>query len=179
MQTFAGPGEIDLSRYRHLTGALGETTELSGISRDRQNPCQYANDLKWPVRPPQASPHNTPRAPAPTPDAKHTKCAVAATSHTAIAALANRTRYYRHTSPARTFDKGRQTLGQLMIAIRSFHGVRNLFGAFVLPAAARGINGRTPEYRRQATPLLLLRRIAPRLVNHQRLEYLAAFSRFR
>ena len=114
VQTFAGPGEIDLSRHRHLTGALGGTTELPGLSRDRQNRCQYANDLKWPARPPQTSPHNTPRAAEPTPYAKHTQSgAVAATSHTTIAALANRTRYYRHTSPARTFDKDRQTLGRL------------------------------------------------------------------
>jgi hypothetical protein len=49
-------GRLALQRQH---GAVG-TTELPGLSRDRQNRCQYANDLKWPARPPQASPHNTP-----------------------------------------------------------------------------------------------------------------------
>src|SRR6516164_9588062 len=86
VQTFAGPGEIDLSRHRHLTGALGGTTELPGLSRDRQNRCQYANDLKWPARPPQASPHNTPSGGAHALRKTHTKWRSRRTSHTAIAA---------------------------------------------------------------------------------------------
>src|SRR5436305_13653840 len=36
-----------------------------------------------------------------------------ATSHTALAALENRTRYYRHTCPAQTLGKHRQALGRL------------------------------------------------------------------
>src|ERR1700745_2657193 len=52
VQTFAGLGEIDLSRCWQLTGALGRTTELLGLSRDRQNRCQYADTLKSPGRPP-------------------------------------------------------------------------------------------------------------------------------
>jgi hypothetical protein len=60
VQTFAGLGEIALDRYRQPTGALGETTKLLGLSYDRQNRRQYANDLKWPARPPQASSHNVP-----------------------------------------------------------------------------------------------------------------------
>ena len=133
MQTFAGPGEIDLSLYwQQLTGALGRTTELHGLSRNRQNSCEYANNLKWPGRPSQASPHNTPRAAEPTPYAKHTQSgAVAATSHTAIAALANRTRYYCATQvPRELLTKIGKHWGGYMIAIRSFHGVRNPFGAF-------------------------------------------------
>jgi hypothetical protein len=116
VQTFAGFGEIAFDRYRQPTGALGGTTELLGLSRDRQNRCQYANDLKWPARPPQASPHNLPpkrRTPRLT-QRTHTKGAAdPATSHTAIAALANRTRCNCHTCPARTFGKDGQALGRL------------------------------------------------------------------
>jgi len=35
VQTFAGLGAVDLSRYWQPTGALGRTTELQGLSRDR------------------------------------------------------------------------------------------------------------------------------------------------
>jgi hypothetical protein len=61
---------------------------MAGTSCDRQNRCQYAGDLKWPVWPPQAS-HNTPRAADSTPYATHTQQwrGRSATSHTAIAAL--------------------------------------------------------------------------------------------
>jgi hypothetical protein len=115
VQTFAGFGEITLVRYRQPTGALGGTTELLGLSRNRQNRCQYANDLKWPARPPQASPHCIP--PNGGPHAlrnTHTEGAAdPATSHTAIAALADWTRYYCHTCPARTFGKDQQALGRL------------------------------------------------------------------
>jgi hypothetical protein len=93
VQTFAGFGEIAPGRYWQPAGALGGTTEFLGPSRDRQNRCQYADDLKWPARPPQASPHNVPQAADPTPNATHTEGAAdPATSHTAIAALAKWTR---------------------------------------------------------------------------------------
>jgi hypothetical protein len=115
VQTFAGFGEIALDRYRQPTGALGGTTELLGLSRDGQNRCQYANDLKWSARPPQASPHCIPPNGGPYAYATHTHRGRSrpATSHTAIAALANWTRYYCHTCPARTFGKDRQALGRL------------------------------------------------------------------
>ncbi len=54
------------------TGALDGTAELLGLSRDRQNRCQYANDLKWLARPPQASPHYIPPSGGPHAYATHT-----------------------------------------------------------------------------------------------------------
>jgi hypothetical protein len=114
VQTFAGLGEIDLSGYRHPTGALDRRTARQGLSCDRQDRCQYANDLKWPVRPSQASLHNTPERRAPRLLPTHTTWRIRpATSHTAIAALDIRTRYYCHTCPARTLGKDRQALGRL------------------------------------------------------------------
>ena len=131
MQTFAGLGEIDLSRYRHLTGALGGTTELPGLSRDRQNRCQYANDLKWPARPPQASPHNTPQRRSPRLTQNTHKVAQSPQRPTlpsprlliGPAIIATRV-------PRELLTKIGKHWGGYMIAIRSFHGVRNPFAAF-------------------------------------------------
>ena len=163
MQAFAGLGDVDLGRYWQPTGALGRTTEPQGLSRNRQNRCQYANDLKWPVRPLQASPHNTPRAADPTPYATHTQWrGGAATSHTTIAALANRTRYYCHTCPAcpaRTFGKDRQALGQLYVIGTIIPWRTSPFRAFVHwrafiaarnrdeIAGAAASEGKWPEFR--------------------------------
>ena len=127
VQTFAGPGEIDLSRHRHLTGALGGTTELPGLSRDRQNRCQYANDLKWPARPPQASPHNTPSGGA----HAHTQSgAVAARPTLPSPRLLTGPAIIAARVPRELLTKIGKHWGGYMIAIRSFHGVRNPFGAF-------------------------------------------------
>ena len=146
----------NLSRYRQLTGALGESTELPGPSRNRQNRCQYANDLKWPARPLQASPHNSPRAADPTPYATHTKW---------------RDRPQRPTLPSPRLLTGpaniatrvpRELLAKIgkhwggyMIAVRSFHGVRSRF--------RRPIETKLQEWlpRRDTRPKPPVRRQAP------------------
>jgi hypothetical protein len=122
VQTFAGLGEIDFSRYRQPTGALGRRTEQQRLSCDRQNRCQYAKDLKWPVRPPQASPHNTPRAADPR--LTHTQSGAADPQRptpplprliTGPAIIATRV-------PRRLWARIGKHWGVYMIGIRSFHG---------------------------------------------------------
>jgi hypothetical protein len=130
-QTFAGPGEIDLSRYWQPTGALGGTTTPQGLSRDRQNRCQYANDLKWPERPPQASPHNTPRAAGPH-ALRNTHSGAADPQRptppsprllTGPAIIATRV-------PRELWAKIGKHWGVYMMAVRLFHGGRNLIRHF-------------------------------------------------
>ena len=132
VQTFAGLGEIDLSRYWQPTGALGGTTTLQGLSRDRQNRCQYANDLKWPERPPQASPHNTPERRDRTPYATHTHIGAADPQRptppsprllTGPAIIATRV-------PRELWAKIGKHWDVYMMAVGLFHGGRNLIRHF-------------------------------------------------
>src|SRR5262249_25135665 len=71
VQTFAGLGAVDLSRYWRPTGALGRTAELQGLSCDRQNRCQYGPEVAGTAA--ASVPSRHPRAADPTPFATHTK----------------------------------------------------------------------------------------------------------
>jgi hypothetical protein len=97
------------------TGALGRSTRFPGLSCARRSYRQYANDLKWPIRPPQASPHHTPQAADATPSRTHTHKRAQQTrnvSHRRRRAC-NRTRCLSRAGPARTWVKDRRALGRL------------------------------------------------------------------
>jgi hypothetical protein len=114
VETFAELTEIAIVPDRSCRSALGRT-KLQGIRCNRQNRRQYANDLKWPARPPQASPHSSPRAAEPRFTQTHTHLrGRTATSDTNNAALAKvGTLLFATRAPRGLMAKLRQALGRL------------------------------------------------------------------